>query len=49
MGNGCGLQMDGFSVYFYSYGSILNDFDDFDSFGVVSAGLTLFPLGPGTL
>ena len=36
IGNGCGLQMDGFSVDFEPYGSIFYDFHDFDHFGVVS-------------
>ena len=49
IGNGCGLQMDGFSAHFDSYGSFFDYFDDFDYFGVVSGGLTLFPEGPRTL
>ena len=50
IGNGCGLQMDGFSGHFEPYGSISNDFRDFGHFGVDSSvGLTLFPEGPGTL
>ena len=39
MGNGCGLQMDGFSTVFELCGSIFNDFHDFDDFAVVSDGL----------
>ena len=35
IGNGCGLQMDGFSAHFDPYGSILVDFNDFDGFAVV--------------
>ena len=49
IGNGCGLQMDGFSAHFEPYESILDDFHDFDDFAVVSGGLTLFPEGPRTL
>ena len=46
MGNGCGLQMDGFSAHFNQCESILNNFLDFGRFGVVSDGLTLFSEGP---
>ena len=49
MGNGCGLQMDGFSAHFEPYESISVDFHDFGDFGVVSDRLTLSPEGPGTL
>ena len=59
MGNGCGLQMDGFSAHFEPSESILDDFHDFGHFGIVSGPLTLFaecprtllkcPKGPGTL
>ena len=49
MGNGYGLQMDGFSDHFDQYESISNDFDDFGDFAIVSAALTLFPEGPRTL
>ena len=49
MGNGCGLQMDGFSVRTEAYGSIFNDFHDFDNFGIVFGGLTLLPEGLRTL
>ena len=59
MGNGCGLQMDGFSAHFDPYEFIFTDFHDFDYFATVSDGLTLFsegsrtlrerPEGPGTL
>ena len=49
MGNGCGLQMDGFSAHFNEYGFILDDFHDFDDFAFVSGRLTLFPEGPRTL
>ena len=46
IGNGCGLQMDGFSAQIEPYGSI---FDDFHDFGIVLGGLTLVPEGPRTL
>ena len=49
IGNGCGLQMDGFSTHFERYESILDDFHDFGDFEVVSNGLALFPEGPRTL
>ena len=49
IGNGCGLQMDGFSAHFGSYRFILDDFHYFDDFAVVSGCLTLFPEGPRTL
>ena len=59
MGNGCGLQMDGFSTHFEPSESISVDVHDFDHFGIDSDGLTLFseghrtfrncPEGPGTL
>ena len=49
MGNGCGLQMDGFSVHFEPHGFIFNDFHDFDNFGIIFDGLMLFPGGPKTL
>ena len=59
IGNGCGLEIDGFSAHFERYESILNDFHDFGDFEVVSDGLALFlegprtfrdrPEGPGTL
>ena len=49
IGNGCGLQMDGFSAHFEPSESILDNFSDFVQFGVVSGGLTLFPEGPRTL
>ena len=48
IGNGCGLQMDGFSALFEPYGFILYDFHDFGDFAVVSGGLLLFPEGPRT-
>ena len=48
MGNGCGLQMDGFSAHFEPYGSILDDFHDLGNFAFVSGSLTLFPEGPRT-
>ena len=49
IGNGCGLQMDGFSAHFEPSGFMSDDFHDFDGFGVVSIGLTLFSEGPRTL
>ena len=59
IGNGCGLQMDGFSAQSEAHGSIFNDFHDFDDFGIVFGALTLLledprtlrecPEGPGTL
>ena len=49
MGNGCGLQMDGFSAHFEPSESISDDCHDFDHFGVDSGRLTLFPEGPWTL
>ena len=49
IGNGCGLQMDGFSAHFEEYESILDNFHDFSHFGIVSNALTLFPEGSRTL
>ena len=49
MGNGCGLQMNGFSSHFEPSESSFDDFHDFGNFAVVSGGLTLFPEGPRTL
>ena len=49
IGNGRGLQMDGFSAHFEPSDSISVDFLDFGYFGVVSDGLTLFPEGPRTV
>ena len=49
IGNGCGLQMDGFSAHFGTSESIFHNFVDFGHFGTDSGGLTLFPEGPGTL
>ena len=49
MGNGCGLQMDGFSAHFEPSEFIFEDFIDFGHFATVSVRLTLFPEGPGTL
>ena len=46
IGNGCGLQIDGFSAQTEPYGFI---FDDFGNFGIVFGCLTLVPEGPGTL
>ena len=36
IGNGCGLQMDGFSAHFEPSESIFNDFCDFGNFATVS-------------
>ena len=49
MGNGCGLQMDGFSAHFEPSESISNEFHDFGHFDINSGRLTLFPEGPWTL
>ena len=49
MGNGCGLQMDGFSARFDQYESIWDTFSDFAHFGAVSGGPTQSSEGPGTL
>ena len=49
IGNDCGLQIDGFSAQTEPYGSIFNDFYDFDNFGIVFDALTLLPEGPRTL
>ena len=49
MGNGCGLQMDGFSAHFDPSGFIFIDFYDFNHFRVDTVGLTLFSEGPRTL
>ena len=49
IGNGCGLQMDGFSAHFDQYESISIDFHDFGHFAIVSGAPTLFPEGPTTL
>ena len=49
MGNGCGLQMDGFSAHFESSESISVNFHDFGDFAIDSDGLTLFSEGPRTL
>ena len=49
IGNGCGIQIDGFSARTEPYGSIFDDFYDFDQFGIVFAGLMLVPEGPRTL
>ena len=49
IGNGCGLQIDGFSGQTEPYGSIFDGFHDFDNFGIVFGGLRLLPEGPGTL
>ena len=59
IGNGCGIQMDGFSAHFEPSESIFDDFRDFSDFAIVSDCLMLIPEGlrplgecpegPGTL
>ena len=49
MGNGCGLQMDGFAALFDLHGFIFHNLYDLDHFTIVSDGLVLFPEGPRTL
>ena len=49
IGNGCGLQMDGFSAHFDQYEFIFDDLHDFHDFASVSGRLTLFSEGPRTL
>ena len=49
IGNGCGIQIDGFSVQTETYGFILYDFHDVVDFGIVFGGLMLLPEGPRTL
>ena len=40
IGNGCGLQTDGFSAHFEPSRSIFDDFNDFGDFAIVSGGLS---------
>ena len=49
IGNGCGLQVDGFSAHFDSSGPIFDDSQYFNDFAFVSDRLTRFPEGPRTL
>ena len=49
IGNGCGLQMNGFSTHFDQDESIFEDVYDLGHFAIVFDGLTLFPEGPRTL
>ena len=49
MGNGCGLQMDGFSAHCEPSESISVDVYYFGDFAIVSGGLSLFPEEPRTL
>ena len=49
IGNGCGIQIDGFPAKTEPYGSIVDFFNVFDDLGIVFAGLTLLPEGPRTL
>ena len=46
IGNGCGLQLDGFSAHFDRSESIFDDFPDSGDFAFVCGGLMLFPEGP---
>ena len=46
IGNGCRLQMDGFSAHFEPSESISVDFHYFDHVVIDSGGLTLFSEGP---
>ena len=48
IGNGCGIQIDGFSAQTEPSESIFDDFHDFDHFGIVFDGLMLLPGGPRT-
>ena len=48
IGNGCGIQIDGFSAQTEPYGSILYDFHDFGNFRIAFGGLMLSPEGPRT-
>ena len=45
IGNGCELQMDGFSAPTEPYGSSFHYFHDFDYVGIVGGGLTLLSEG----
>ena len=49
IGNGCGLQIDGFSTQTEPYGFIFDDGHDFYNFGMAFDGLMLLPEGPRTL
>ena len=49
MGNGCALQMDGFSTHFEPYVFVFDDVCDCANFAMVSNGLMLFPEGPRTV
>ena len=50
IGNGCGVQIDGFSAQTEPYETIFDDFHDFGHFGIdVLDGLALLPEGPRTL
>ena len=49
IGNGCGLQMKGFSANFEPSGSIFDDFQESNDFAIVSNDLTPFPEGPRAL
>ena len=40
IGNGCGIQIDGFLAQTEPYESIFIDFHDLDDFGIVFGGLT---------
>ena len=47
IGNGCGIQIDGFSAQTEPYESIFDDVNDFDNFGIGFGGLMLSPEGHG--
>ena len=47
-GNGCGLQMEGFSAHFEPYRFIFDNVQHFVDFAVDSKGLRLLPEGPVT-
>ena len=46
IGNGCGLQIDGFSAHIKPYTFIFNDFHYFVDFGIVFGALVLVPASP---
>ena len=49
IGNGCGVQMNGFSAQTDPYVFIFIDVHDFDDLGIVLDGLTVLPEGPRML
>ena len=46
IGNGCGLQMDGFSAHFEPSESISVDFHDFIDFAIVHSSEKVMPCSP---